>query len=203
MQASKVIIGVAGRNGAGKDTFTKLCVEIIKEKNGLEAKVHSSGEIIMACLRICNLWESRPNAQKFVEVMEQGFSKGFLSKAMRKLLIEDPSPCVFFNGVRLESDAVMLRNLDTPGINSSIVYVRRDQKLRFDGMRNRKTKVGENDLTWEKFLEQEAAMTEQYMGELEKQAHVAIGNNSSLDELKELARAFCEIHVLPLLKPRK
>jgi len=198
----KVVIGIAGQNGAGKGTFTRFCLEIIRN-NGIEAGRHGSGGIVMDCLRLCALPETRHNAQRFVEMMEAGFAKGFLSGAMRKRILEDPSPCVFFDGVRLPSDVLMLRNLNGPDIISFLVYLSADSDQRFGRMRKRKEKAGEGELTREQFLEQEAAMTERFMAEIQTQADLLIGNNGTVQKLEEEAAQFCERFVLPLLKSSK
>ena len=132
-------------------------------------------------------WEiptSRANLQNLAIIMDEQFGKGTLTSATSKRIQNGKADVVILEGIRWATDVKMLKKFE----NSILVYVTADPKTRFERMRKRKEKVGEKDLTFERFKHEEKAKTETDIPKLGKKADFLIENNGTFEEFREKVR---------------
>lgn len=174
MPESKIVIGLIGKKGSGKQEF-------VNYSNAMWGTVlHvKTGDIIGETLDLWHLPRTRKNLQKLPVVIENGFGKGLLSNAAYQKIKNSAISLVILDAVRWESDVEIIRRFR----NSYLVYIEADERIRYVRVKNRGEKPEEKNLTFEQFQKEEKAETEIYISELIKKADFVIKNNSSF--LKE------------------
>src|SRR4051812_31081631 len=103
----KLVIGIVGEKGSGKETFATFLKEIIPDKVIFHAR---SSDILAETLQIWDLVSTRHNLQQLAIVLDQGFGKGTLTHAVAKRIKDSNADIVVFDGVRWFSDAEMIRS---------------------------------------------------------------------------------------------
>jgi dephospho-CoA kinase len=70
------------------------------------------------------------------------------------------------------------------GANFQLIYVTADMKLRYERTKLRKEKDGEDKMTWQGFIAEEARLTEVAIHEVGLQADYTINNDDGPQELE-------------------
>jgi len=174
----KYIIGVVGESGAGKGTFSKVFSEIT---TGKKVSVIKFSDILFKTLQIWDLPPTRENLQNLPVAFVEKFGEGTLTNAVRNYIDQQESDIVIVEGVRWISDVPMIRSFE----NNSLVYVTAEPKLRYQRMKMRGEKAGEDKKTYEQFLEEEKAKTEINISKIGISADFKITNNGDLNGLRE------------------
>lgn len=171
----KIIIGLVGKKLSGKETF----VELLKNMCGSKPAITQlrSSDLIADILDLVDLPHSREHMQKLPIALINAFGNNVITNGMRKRIQEADGNIIIFDGVRRKTDAEMIKKMG--GI---IIYIDANTKTRFDRTRKRKEKVGENSVTWEKFLEQDQAEIELEIPEIGKLADCQLDNNGTLEK---------------------
>jgi dephospho-CoA kinase len=179
----KMLIGIVGAKGSGKGSFVSLLKEKLPDHH-IEALRFS--DILHDTLV---LWggvsSTRENLQKLAVMMNQ-MGNGTLSRAMRARVLKSLADIVVLDGVRWESDLAMLRSFP----KNMLVYVYTSPRIRFERLKARNEKVGEDTMSWEQFDREENALNEASIPEIGKGADVTVINNGTFSELSTAVDAF-------------
>lgn len=172
----KLVIGLVGEKGSGKQTF----VNFLRETLPNIRQVRFS-DILTQTLMIWDIPNTRANLQKLSITMNDSFGSGTLAHAVEFNTTNETADIVILDGVRWKSDAQMVRKFH----KNILVYVTADQKLRFERLKTSSEKIGEEGMSWEKFLAEESVQTESFISEIGATADIKIENNGSLEEFKQ------------------
>jgi dephospho-CoA kinase len=179
----KIVIGLLGENGSGKETFTLLLTAIATNKR--IQKIRSS-DVLAETLRMWDIPATRANLQLLPVVMDQAFGQGSVSHAVLKRIDSADAEVVIFDGVRWLSDVKAVKSFNP----SFLVYVTAHKELRYNRLKLRSEKVGEMNLAREQFENEEKAPTEIEIPKISKMADFVIDNSGALAQLEEKIREF-------------
>lgn len=180
---TKIVVGLVGEKGSGKETFTDCLEKIIGNKSIIRIR---SSDILVETLNLWDIPVTRSNLQNLAVTMKDGFGDGVLTRAVSRKINHVKFEIIIFDGIRWKSDVVMLRTFS----QSLLVYITAGTKIRFERLVVRKEKEGEGAMTFEQFLREEKAQTEVFIPEIGAEADYKIVNNGSLEELKKTVDQF-------------
>jgi len=149
-------------------------------------------------LKLWNLPLTRTNFQKLPVAMEKTYGLGCLTKVMEHRIKNTPEYFVAVDGVRWKSDIEMLHRLHESKIRVfSLIYITTKAEIRYQRMKDRKEKAGEECMSWEQFTEEENALTEKDIKTLGvNYAHYIIDNNGTEEEFsKKIEEVFAKLLV--------
>ena len=169
----KIIIGLLGESGSGKDVVANH----LQEKYG--AKLFRFADPIKETLNIYFEKSSREDQQWLALEFRNRFGKDILSKAIRKK-IDHTDGIIVINGIRFWEDYQFIESF---GVGKTL-YITADQKLRWERTRHRNEKSDDN-VSFEKFQEVEKIETEVHIPEIGKKADYTIRNEKDLEFLKK------------------
>lgn len=173
----KLIIGLVGEKGGGKETVGNLLAGILADKKVVRVR---SSDILAETLTAWDLPLNRHNLQHLAIVMDGGYGKGTLSHAVKRRIETLDADVVVFDGIRWETDAELLRSFD----RNFLIYVTADIKMRYERSKLRKEKVGEDMISFEKFVGEESVDTETHIGKIGHGANCTIANDGTTDDLR-------------------
>jgi dephospho-CoA kinase len=179
----KYLVGVVGENGAGKDTFTTFLTAAAAP---LTVSKHRFSDVLYGTLNSWGIETTRANLQNMAIIMDRQFGKGSLTRAAQARIRSDKSDIAVIEGVRWKTDVPMIRSFK----NSLLVYVTAKPKVRFERMRFRGEKAGENSVSFKQFELEEKAATELQIPEIGSKADYKIENNGTLDEFRTGVEVF-------------
>jgi len=168
----KIVIGLLGESGSGKDTVANY----LHEKYG--AKLMRFADPIKETLNIYFEKSSREDQQWLALEFRQRFGNDILSKAILKK-IENTNGIIVINGIRFWEDHEFIENFKL----GKTIYVTAEQKLRWERTKHRNEKSDDN-VSFEKFQEVENGMeTEKHIPEIGLKADFIIRNEKNLEYL--------------------
>lgn len=167
----KIIIGLLGESGSGKDTVANY----LQEKYG--ATLMRFADPIKETLNIFFDKSSREDQQWLYIEFKKRFGGDVLGKALRKK-IENSEGLIIVNGLRMPEDVPFIKSFP----NSFILYITVDQKMRWERITKRGEK-SDDHIDFAKFQEQEKAETEIHIPEIGKKADFTIRNEKDLPYL--------------------
>lgn len=170
--AKKIIIGLLGETGSGKDTVAKY----LKEKYG--AKLMRFADPIKDTLSIYFDKLSKEDQAWLYLVFKNRFGEDILSRAMAKRVNDEKSQLIIINGVRMPSDYDFVKKYP----DSYILYVTASEKTRWQRVISRGEKSDDN-ITLEKFKELDQAETEVHIPEIGAKSDRTIHNEKDLNYL--------------------
>lgn len=173
----KLVIGLVGEKGSGKQTFVNYFRQIAYD---LAIRQVRFSDILGQTLILWDIPNTRENLQKLSIAMKDTFGQEALSHAAEFNIENETSDIIILDGARRESEIEIVRK-QTPNL---VVYVTADQNLRYERLKNRSEKVGETGLSREQFMQEEMVETETFIPKLGAKADIKIENNGSLEELK-------------------
>jgi len=173
---SKLIIGLCGLPGCGKGT----AADIFQRDYG--AGYFRFSKIIGDLLTRLYLEKTRDNFIQMSEIVRHEFGEDVFSHAILKDMLEAPQDVVVLDGIRRPEDIVALEPLP----EFKLIAIDTDAKLRFERMKKRGEKAGERNMTWDEFLQDEAAPTEVTIPGVMERAWRTVPNNGTVDEFAGL-----------------
>ncbi|MFA6973922.1 MAG: AAA family ATPase [Parcubacteria group bacterium] len=171
MTNKKIIIGLVGETGSGKDTVANY----LAEKYG--ARLLRFADPIKEVLRIFFEQSSKQDQQWLYLQLRERFGSDVLGKALRRK-VENADGIIVVNGLRMPDDYVFIKSFE----NSYIIYTTADQKLRWERVHSRGEK-SDDKVSFEKFQEIERAETEVHIPEIGAKADFVIRNEKDLEFL--------------------
>ncbi len=183
---NKVIIGITGEPGAGKEEFWKAFCKVSRENSIYDYARYGTSVFLRKILEDRGIVATRDNLPALVVSLESADGEG---AAMRMLLesVRAEKPTLrIIDSIRMPADETALRTES----HNILLYVTAPPLMRLDRMRSRGEKAGEKDLTIEKFMEQELSHTEKHVPEIGSRADWKIENIGTVEELEEKVREF-------------
>lgn len=178
----KIIIGLVGEKGSGKETFGNFLIEVAKGKKVTRVRF---SDLLNETLELWDIPKTRENLQNLAVIMDQCFGVGTLTHAISQRLNKIDGDIILLDGVRWESDEKMIRSFS----KNLLVYISADAPLRFERLQKRKEKHHEAE-TFEQFIKEETAKNELLIPKIGKRADIKIENNESFEDLKEKVNQF-------------
>ena len=180
----KLLIGLVGEIGGGKGTFFTL----LKEQTSQYTVVKIGfSDIIRETLTLWGLSHTRENLQKLPQAMDQWYGVGSLSHAIQKKAESKAEDVVMLDGVRWETDFEMIKGFP----NNCLVYITAAPAVGFLRLRARAQNIGDANLNWDTFFEQEQAPNEMKIAHIGSRADYKIENNSSIEDYRNQVKDFC------------
>lgn len=176
------IIGLVGEKGSGKDTFSKYLTEISDKKI---SHIRFS-DLLKETLKLWDIEVTRANLQKLAQVLED-FGEGTVAHGLEKKIENSNSEIIILDGIRWKPDVELLRKFP----NHKLIYITADPKLRFERLKSRGEKVGESNMTYDQFLEEEKAPNELLIPEIGSEADIKIENNGTIEEFDKKIETLC------------
>ncbi len=188
------IIGLVGKPGSGKGTFPRIFRGACA-KDGFHPSIGGPrfSDALRKTLDFFEVLPSRENLQELAKWLDAR-KPGAVANGMRRMLEEDRNEIKIADGVRWLYDENMIRNFD----NDFLVYVKTDQKLRFERVKARKENAGDADKTWEQFLAEDQAQTERCIEDIGSRADFVINNDGALEDYERQVDEFYQKHIKPL-----
>ncbi len=175
-----IVIGLVGEKGGGKGKVAEILKTLQTPK--LPVTHLRSSDLLLeiaGLVGICPKKVSRAQLIRLAVDLVKNFGEGCISEGMRRK-INRHDGIVIFDGIRLPTDAPMIRNF-SPNL---LIYVTADTIVRFERVRKRKEKAGEGSMTYEQFLVEENLETERHIPEIGKTADIRINNNGTYHDLR-------------------
>lgn len=179
----RIVIGLVGATGSGKDTVA----DYLEEHHGV--KKMRFADPLKETLAIYFDKFSKEDQGWLAVQFRNRFGDDILSRALRKR-IDEGEGVIMVNGVRFWEDFHFIKSYT----NSYIIFIDVDQELRWKRTTSRGEK-SDDAMSFEQFKETEKHMeTEKYVPELGAKADFVIKNDKDLEHLmKETDRVMKEI----------
>ncbi len=171
MEKKRIVIGLVGATGSGKDTVA----EYLKEK--YKVKLMRFADPLKETLAIYFDKFSKEDQQWLAVEFRNRFGDDILSRALRKR-IDDGNGILVINGIRFWEDFHFIKSYT----NSYIIYIDVPQRLRWKRTIKRKEKT-DDKVSFEKFKQIDQAETERYVPDIGAKADFTIKNDKDLDNL--------------------
>lgn len=184
----KLIIGLVGEKGSGKETF----VQIFKELTGKQVTHIRFSDVLYETLNLWNIPTTRKNLQDIAVLFRDHFGNSILSHVVQHRIENADANVVIIDGVRWEEDVSMLRSFP----NTILIYITAHQNIRYQRIVSRKEKSGESTTTFEQFLKEEQAPNEVLISKIGNNADYTIENNTDLKIFKRKVQEI--IHTLQI-----
>jgi len=168
-----LIIGLVGRKGSGKGTTEKM----ISERYGSAAIRYS--DILRQILNILAVDVTRENMVKLSETLRVTFGEDVFAFAVDLQVRKSGAPLVVVDGIRRLEDIAALQSLP----HFRLVEVTASARQRFDRMKQRGEKLKERDMTWDEFVMDEIAPTENSITAIAERAWKVIDNSGTPEDL--------------------
>jgi len=168
----KVIIGLIGETGSGKDTFCDYIKKTVKEPVFCFRFSDTLSEILMILFG-----EVKKEDQQWLgKALREQYGNDILARAMSKKIKNIVNGFIILNGIRYWEEFEMVKKLDGKNL-----YITADQKIRWQRINKRGEKIDDSS-SFDKFLEKERAKTEILVPELGEKSDFKIENNGSRDD---------------------
>jgi len=173
----KIIIGLTGKIACGKGV-TK---QYILSKYGDRAADYRFSTILRDILKRLNVETGRENLQKVSLALRTEFGDDLLAKAIAKDIEEDKHEIVVIDGIRRLNDIKYLRKIH----GFILIRIVAEEKLRFMRVVFRNENAGDNEKTFDDFLNDEKAEAEAEIPRVMAKAEMEIYNEDTMVELEK------------------
>ncbi len=172
MNDKKIVIGLVGETGSGKDTVAHYL------KRRYEVNLLRFSRPLKKALASFFEKSSKEDQSWLYGIFKERFGEDVLHRGIA-LYISQHNGIMCVNGLRMKMDLEFIRSFE----NNYIIYVTADQKLRWERVIGRGEKSDDNQ-SFEDFKKfEETAETEKAIPEIGKQADFTVRNEGTMDEL--------------------
>jgi len=172
MYNDKIIIGLVGETGSGKDTVAHYL------KRRYDVDLLRFGMPLKKTLDLFFDKSSKEDQSWLYSMFKERFGEDVLHKGILRY-VQQHSGIMCVNGMRMMMDLEFIQSFE----NSYIMYVTADQKLRWKRVTSRGEK-SDDDTSFEEFQKFESeAETEKNIPKIGAKADFTITNDGSMDEL--------------------
>ncbi len=168
----KVIIGLIGETGSGKDTFCERIKKTVEEPVFCFRFSDPLSEILMIIFSEIKKEEQ----QWLVALLRERFGENVLGDIIVRRIKEVDKGLVILNGVRMPQEVKMLK-----AMGGKTVYITADSKTRWERV-SRRAEKKDDPSSYEEFLGKEKAKSEIKISEIGKKADIKIENNGSIED---------------------
>ena len=170
---AKLILGVAGEMGSGKEAVSKHLV------NTYKANAHNFSDILKDILNRLHLDITRENFAPLSLMLRKTFGEDVLAKAMYHDSVDDSADIVVVQGIRRIEDMAFLKQLP----NFKFIFIDADMELRFKRVCHRKEKANDDSMSFEQFKASHQYETETTIPDLRNYADFMVDNNGAYADL--------------------
>ncbi len=171
---SKKIIAVVGKTGSGKDTFCDLL-----EKNFNSFLSFRFSDPLSTTLGLFFDKIKKEDQQWLASSLRDRFGEDILMRAVSKRLERATEDIIVINGIRVREELELIKKQ-----GGVVVCIALDTKTRWERVVKRNER-GDDNVSYEKFLEIDKGRTEQQIEELSKIADIIVDNSGSIEKLEE------------------
>lgn len=178
METKKGIIAFAGRNGCGKGTAAERVASL------LTAPQHTYSDVLYEIHVACGIPREsvgRPTLQELSKVVRHWFGQDALARVMAVKCETATAANVVIDGVRRLSDIEVLQA--EYGDRLILVWIEASADNRYERLKARKAKSGEEMMSREAFDAQEKAESEVQLDMVRAQCRSVIDNDGTPDAL--------------------
>ncbi|OGD33290.1 hypothetical protein A2833_00970 [Candidatus Azambacteria bacterium RIFCSPHIGHO2_01_FULL_44_55] len=190
MKSLKATIGLVGEKCGGKETACKF---LEMELGHLYSFVHHRfSDTLVEVVKACRLPITRENLQKCSPALRSAYGPDVLANSVRTRVLDSEADIVTLDGLRWkDADVPVLRSLP----NNFLIYITAPVEIRYARARLRSMQQGRTSYSGEgdsfdKFLEEEKAITEIEIPEIAELADFRIDNTWTFDDLRAQIRRF-------------
>ncbi|MBU0636672.1 MAG: AAA family ATPase [Patescibacteria group bacterium] len=169
----KIIIGLTGEICSGKGIIAKYLTD------RYNASSYRFSSMLRDVLARLHLPISRKNMQLISTVIRQYFSQDIMAKVITKDVKNSKENIIVVDGIRRMSDIKYLKTIN----NFKLIRIIADPKTRYKRLIIRKENKGDENKTYEEFLEDHKKEAEAEVLIIMSKANLEINNNSSLENL--------------------
>ncbi|MEA3273544.1 MAG: AAA family ATPase [Patescibacteria group bacterium] len=171
----KIVIGIVGANGSGKDTVCDYLVE----KHKAEKLVFS--DLLKEALQVFIGDIGRSDYAWLATILREKYGEGILAHSMQRKIDQRSAKIVVIAGVRDRGELKMIKSYQ----NGILICVETNLKIRWKRLVSRNVKA-DDKVSLEVFKEtKENLPSEKYIQELSNQADYTINNNGDFAELEK------------------
>ncbi len=170
---NKIILGLVGTLASGKGAVKQYLTE------KYQAQGLKFSDVFRDVLNRIDVPTTRENLQKVSTALRSSFGEDLLSRVIVSDVQKINSSIVIVDGIRRLSDIEFLKDMP----NFFVIAVDADSKLRYERMKLRNENIGDNDKTYEDFLNDENAEADRQIPDVIKTADFIIENNGTLEDL--------------------
>lgn len=174
----KLVIGIVGQKGSGKETIAQLIQKHLPPGT-IVAHVRSS-DLLADTLTLWDLPHTRHNLQRMAIIMDTEFGTGSVTHAVKERMNKLNANVIIFDGVRWQTDADMVRSFP----DNKLIHISAKLETRYERTKERKHKVDEAFADFETFKKEENAQTELDIPRIGATADIQINNDGSLEDLE-------------------
>lgn len=174
LKDKKIIIGLVGEAGSGKDTAAKY----LKEKFGARSFRYS--DVLRSALEVF-FEPEKTTREKMIwlsNALRRKYGNQVISEALRRMIAKAPEKMVVLDGLRIAEDVKFLKSLN----NTYLIYVTLGQRERWKRNYDRGVRA-DDAISFEEFQEMEKAETEIQIPELGRYADYRVDNVGTKEEL--------------------
>ncbi len=172
MYNDKIVIGLVGETGSGKDTVAHYL------KRRYDVDLLRFGMPLKKTLDLFFDKSSKEDQAWLYTMFKDRFGEDVLHKGVLRY-VQQNNGIMCVNGMRMMMDLEFIRSFE----NSYIMYVTADQKMRWKRVTSRGEK-SDDDQTFDEFKKFEAeSETEKAIPAIGKDADFTVKNDSSMDDL--------------------
>lgn len=171
MKSKRIIVGLVGETGSGKDTVANYL------RNRYGALLLRFADPIKETLSLYFDRFSKEDQAWLAIELKNRFGQDVLGKALRRR-IHGTGGAISINGLRFPEDYDFVRSFE----GSHVLYITAPQKLRWERTRKRGEK-SDDSASLEHFQEFERSETEMHIPEIGAKADITIENTGSLEDL--------------------
>ncbi|BFT94933.1 AAA family ATPase [Minisyncoccus archaeophilus] len=171
---SKIVIGIVGKNGSGKDSVADYLVE-----KYLARKLVFSDMLREALsIFIDNEKIGRMDMAWFATEMRERYGEGILASGMRKRVLLSQEDIVVLSGLRDSGELDMLRSFES----NCLIAIDTSAEIRWKRLQGRNKKADDAG-SFVDFMKREDLETEKGIGDLITKADYLIRNDGTQEEL--------------------